>query len=62
MFKRIRQFLEDVRGEFKRVQWPTRQATLKSTWVVLGFSITIAIFLGAADLGLSEIMKMIISS
>ncbi|HIG77156.1 MAG TPA: preprotein translocase subunit SecE, partial [Candidatus Lambdaproteobacteria bacterium] len=30
MFKRIRQFFKDVIAEFKRVQWPTRDATIKS--------------------------------
>ena len=62
MFKRIRQFFEDVRSEFKRVQWPTREATLRSTYIVLGLTIAISIFLGIADLGLSKIMKVIISS
>jgi preprotein translocase subunit SecE len=62
MFKRIRQFLEDVRSEFKRIQWPTREATIKSTYVVLGVTITISIFLGIVDLGLSELMQLIIST
>lgn len=62
MFRRIRQFFEDVRSEFKRVQWPTREATLRSTYVVLGLTIAVSIFLGLADLGLSEVMQVIISN
>ncbi|MGK5093234.1 preprotein translocase subunit SecE [Deltaproteobacteria bacterium TL4] len=61
MFNRFKQFLEDVRSEFKRVHWPSREETLRSTSVVLALSMIIAIFLGIADLGLSNAMKFIIS-
>ena len=61
MFKRIRQFFKDVISEFKRVQWPTRQATIKSTSVVLIVSLVVAFYLGVADLGLSDIMQFVIS-
>ena len=61
MIKRIRQFFKDVIAEFKRVQWPTRDATIKSTWVVVYVSFAVALYLGIADLGLSDIMQMIIA-
>ena len=61
MFKRIRQFFKDVIAEFKRVQWPTREATIKSTWVVVCISFVVALYLGIADLGLSDIMQTIIA-
>jgi len=61
MIKRIRQFFKDVIAEFKRVQWPTRDATIKSTWVVVCISFVVALYLGIADLGLSDIMQMIIA-
>ena len=61
MIKRIRQFFKDVIAEFKRVQWPTRDATIKSTWVVVCISFTVALYLGIADLGLSDIMQKIIA-
>jgi len=61
MFKRIRQFFKDVIAEFKRVQWPTRDATIKSTSVVVSLSFAVALYLGIADLGLSDIMQMIIA-
>ena len=61
MFKRIRQFFKDVIAEFKRVQWPTRDATIKSTSVVVCLSFAVALYLGSADLGLSDIMQMIIA-
>lgn len=59
-FRNIGKFFTDVLSEFKRVTWPTRQATLKSTGVVLVLTITVAIFLGVIDVGLSESVKLII--
>ena len=61
MIKRIRQFFKDVISEFKRVQWPTREATIKSTSVVVCVSLAVALYLGIVDLGLSDIMQMIIA-
>jgi len=43
------------------VQWPTREATIKSTSVVVGVSLAVALYLGIADLGLSDIMQMVIA-
>ncbi len=60
LFRQIRTFLGDVRSEFKRVSWPTREATLHSTGVVLVLTLILASFLGLVDLGLSEAVKTII--
>lgn len=60
IFGSIRTFFTDVQGEFKRVTWPTREATLQSTGVVLVVTLTIAAFLGLVDLGLSEAIKLVI--
>ena len=61
MFKRARLFFEDVKTEFKRVQWPTREATVRSTSVVLSVSLVIAVYLGIADQILANIMRVIIT-
>ena len=61
MFKRAHQFFEDVKTEFKRVQWPTREATVRSTSVVLSVSLVIAVYLGIADQILANIMRVIIT-
>ena len=59
-FRAIRSFFTDVKSEFKRVSWPTREATLQSTGVVVFVTIVVAIFLGLVDLGLSEAVKFLI--
>ena len=50
----------DVQAEFKRVTWPSTDATLQSTGVVLFVTLVMAAFLGLVDLGLSEAVKSII--
>jgi preprotein translocase subunit SecE len=60
LFRSIQQFFNEVRGEFARVSWPTREATLTSTGVVLFVTVVIAVYLGLIDLGLSRALKMII--
>jgi preprotein translocase subunit SecE len=49
-----------VRSEFKRVTWPTREATLKSTGIVVFVTLVVAVYLGLIDLGLSNAVKLII--
>ena len=60
LFKGIKNFLVDVNSEFRRVSWPTREATLRSTGVVCFVTIVIAIYLGLVDLGLSTAVKYFI--
>ncbi len=60
IFRAIRTFFTDVVSEFKRVSWPTREATLQSTGVVLVVTLAISIYLGVVDVGLSELVKLVI--
>ena len=60
MIASIKKFLNDVRSEFKKVTWSTRDLTIKHTGVVLALSGATAVFLGAIDYGLSEVVKLVI--
>jgi len=42
-------FLREVKVETKRVNWPTREKTIKDTLIVIGFAIIVAVFLSASD-------------
>ena len=42
-------FLKEVRLEMKKVNWPTRQETIRKTLIVIGISVAVAIFLGTLD-------------
>jgi preprotein translocase subunit SecE len=53
MFKKfidsIREFFIDVRGELKKVSFPTRAETIGSTTVVIVFCIIMSLYLSFVD-------------
>ncbi|MEW6542086.1 MAG: preprotein translocase subunit SecE [Nitrospirota bacterium] len=53
MFKRLwdssKEFLVDVRGEVKKVSFPTRAETLGSTIVVIVFCVIMSLYLSVVD-------------
>lgn len=49
MFDKIIVFLKEVQLEIKKVNWPTRNQTVKYTLIVLGISVVVALFLGSLD-------------
>ena len=53
--------MSDVRGEFGRVIWPTREDLINSTTVVLVFSGIFAVFIGVFDLILSFVRSLMTS-
>ncbi len=53
-------FLKEVKGEFSKVNWPSREELFGSTAVVIVLSILIAIFTGLADLVLSNLLTLLL--
>ena len=53
MFRRftdsIREFFNDVRGELRKVSFPTRAETIGSTTVVIVFCIIMSLYLSFVD-------------
>lgn len=49
MLERVKLFLQESRRELSRVNWPTREETMRLTGVVIVISVAIAAFLGAFD-------------
>ncbi len=45
----VTNFLKDVKLELSRVNWPTRQQTIRYTGAVIILSLVVAVFLGALD-------------
>ena len=60
MWEKISTFLSEVRAEFTRVIWPTRDDLFNSTTVVVGFSIAFSLFIGLFDLILSFVRGILI--
>ena len=54
-------YLKEVIQELKKVTWPTWDELKESTKVVIGFSIVMALFVGAVDfvltIGLTRLME-----
>jgi preprotein translocase subunit SecE len=53
-------FLQEVWAELKKVHWPTRKETYAATAVVLVIVGIIALYLGAVDFLLSQIIGRIL--
>ena len=49
LLPKIITFLKEVKVELKKVNWPTKQETVKYTLIVIGVSFAVAIFLGGLD-------------
>ncbi|MEK7193370.1 MAG: preprotein translocase subunit SecE [Patescibacteria group bacterium] len=61
MIKKIKNFLEEARQEWRHVNWPTRQEAMYLTAVVVGLSLILAVFLGAFDYIFLEALEALIS-
>jgi preprotein translocase SecE subunit len=57
---KIFKLFHETKEELTRVSWPNRETVVKHTLLVIGVSVVISIYLGAADLlftyGLTELI------
>ncbi len=51
MISRFKNYIQESKKEFGRINWPTRQETVKMTMTVIVFSLSFAAFLGLIDAG-----------
>lgn len=47
--RRILQFLQEVKAEFKNIAWPKKEALIQLTFVVISISIILSLILGGMD-------------
>lgn len=59
-WQRIAPFLQEVKGELKKVVWPPRKQVMVSTGVVLILVTIAAIFLGFVDWVLAGLVRLIL--
>lgn len=60
MVNKLKLFLLESRRELQRVNWPTREETIKMVIIVITISLSVAAVLGAFDfLNLSILQKII---
>ena len=58
-FKKIKNYLIDVKNEAKKVSWPSRKVTIKDSVIIIMISLVTAVFLGGVDYALSLIIEKI---
>ena len=58
--QKITTFLESVKIELGKVTWPTRKETVATTGVVVMITFLISLYLGACDIILSKLMRVIL--
>jgi preprotein translocase subunit SecE len=60
MIQRIREFLQEVQIEMRRVSFPSRNETVGATAVVIAFVVAVSIFLALTDAALSRLVSRVI--
>ena len=60
--QRFINFLKEVQLEVKKVNWPTKEETLRYTLIVIGISAVVAGFLGGMDFIFSQLIEKFILS
>ena len=60
LFENGRQYLSDVRTEFRKVTWPSQREYVGGTIGVVVIVAILTLVLGLIDMGLSQIMELIL--
>jgi len=60
MFSKLIPFLQESKQELKRVNWPSREETIRLTLVVILLSLAVAIFLGALDFIFAYLLELLV--
>jgi protein translocase subunit secE/sec61 gamma len=58
----LREFFSETRFELRKVVWPTRQETMRTTWVVMAVVVVVSLILGAFDLVIQQVMKWLLGA
>ena len=61
MAPNIASYFRETKDELVRVSWPSRHITLKHTLLVVGISLGVAVYLGAADFLFTYLLSLIIT-
>ena len=57
---RLREFVQEVLAEFRKVTWPSRQELVNSTTIVIVVTVVLAFFLGGVDIALARLVERIL--
>jgi preprotein translocase subunit SecE len=57
---KAKNFLQEVNVELGKVTWPTRKETVATAWIVVVIIVLISLYLGACDVVLAKLMRLIL--
>ena len=60
MLAKAKNFLEEVKVELGKVTWPSRKETMATAWIVVVIIVVISLYLGACDVVLAKLMRLIL--
>ena len=60
MVSKLQQFIADVKFEMTKVSWPSWEELKSSTYIVLGLSLILIVFLFSVDFLLSKILNIVL--
>ena len=60
MIEKIKNFFKEVKVEASKVNYPSKEELIGSTWVVIATVFIISIFLGMIDMGLGKLVNYIV--
>ncbi len=52
-------FIQGVRDELKKVQWPSRAQVTRLTLVVIIISVVVALYIGGIDAVLAKVLELL---
>ena len=58
-YAKIKTFIMEVKAELTKVSWSSRDELIGSTFVIIGITFIIALFVGMIDLILSKILSLL---
>ncbi len=58
---RFAKYFRDLKGEFKKIIWPTFPAVVRNTLVTLGMCAFVGVIVALIDLGLSALVNLMLS-
>ncbi|MBE6886043.1 MAG: preprotein translocase subunit SecE [Ruminococcaceae bacterium] len=59
-FAKIGRFFKDLKGEFKKIVWPSKKQVFNNTLVVLVAMLLVGAFIALLDWGLGALLSLII--
>ncbi|QAA77074.1 MAG: hypothetical protein BIP78_1308 [Candidatus Bipolaricaulis sibiricus] len=57
---RVRSYLTSVRTEISRVSWPSRKEVVSLTVLIILLSVVLGIYLGLADLIVTQVLRLLL--